>query len=208
MAKGQVLHTIDKAFLDGLVDGLQLQPLTSQQAEGKPLHRFVRGLIFSTQLVDFIENNLPNGYHAGWGQLIDDQGEWLSSENDIIVYRGKPEHEWKTTCLKFMLVQASQANVVIQCRAIVRTVDSDLRTYARQLSEFRSRLWLFAECCWAKSAQRCEQIRQDTLSAGYERFFYLYDHSYNSDVTKNYLGWREFREAIRALDKEQTRRRR
>jgi hypothetical protein len=197
MAYGRVDETIDQVQLAGLIAKTHmLSPLTTQQAEGSPLHHFVRGLIFSAQLLDILQSLIQNGFHAAWGQLVDDDGNLLSPENDIIVYHGTPRHTWETRSFTYSLIRSRDAVLVIQCRAIVRTVGGDLKDYAKKVKEFCPKIWLIAECCWAKTSERSAQIKKDAQSAGYEKFFFLYDHSRDADVTPNRPGWRELKQAI------------
>ena len=209
MPYGIVEQTVDANQLTELVSKLTgWSRLTTQQAEGNPLHHFVRGLIFSAELVDMVEDLVCNGYHAGWGQLVDREGGLLSPENDLIVYHGKPMKKWRTGSFTYSLIRSEDAVLVIQCRAIVRSVGEDLREYATKAKGFCPHIWLFAECCWAKSTARSAQIARDARAAGYEKFFYLYDHSRNEDVTHNFAGWHDFKQAIARSIRPVTRRRR
>ncbi len=159
MAYGKVDRTIDSVQLTTLIDKTHgLSPLTTQQAEGSPLHHFVRGLIFSAELVDIVKNLVHNGYHAGWGQLVDDAGKMLSPENDLIVYRGTSMHTWETGSFTYSLIRSRDAVLVIQCRAIVKSVGADLWDYADKVKQFCPETWLFAECCWSRTSARSLQI--------------------------------------------------
>ena len=198
MADGRVDQTLDQVQLFPLIDALRpLSLLTTQQADDtKPLHHFVRGLIFSATLLDLIRNILPNGHHAGWAQITDAEGNLLSPENDIVIYTGQPRHRWRTSSFEYSVIGSTDAKAVIQCRALVRSVGKDLSGYAKEVRRFCGHVWLFAECCWAKTAERRQEIARDAKEAGYAHFFYLYDFDRNNAVTPNLSGWRDFKSAL------------
>lgn len=208
MASGRIDTTVNQTELTPLIDKLQLQPLTTAQVEGGRLHLFVRGMMFSGELLDLMQEYLPAGYKAGWGQLIDRDGDFFSPESDIIIYEGNPVKTWKTSCFKYILVRDNQAHVVIQCRATIKTLGKDLRKYARDVKVFSPQVWLFTECCWAKTPERCAQLALDAKKAGYEKFFYLYDHTTNGEMNVNLAGWQEFKAELSKLKTDKTVKRR
>lgn len=191
--------TIDKTEVDRLIAELGLVSITTSQAEGKPLHHFVRGLLFSARLVDHVEEWVRNGHHAAWGQLVDDDGRFLSPENDLIIHQGKCEHTWKSRVMEFSIVRTRNAKAVIQCRAVVKGMDDELRTYCQDLKRFCPEVWLVSECCWAKTLGRCRQVAFDAKKAGYTHFTYLYDMTNKGDLNPNYAGWRELKEKVDRL---------
>jgi hypothetical protein len=76
----------------------------SSPSFGNPtIHDFVKGLILSTNIIDAIDKHIPNGYRADWGQVIDvGNGDILSKECDIIIYKDKPYKKIENKSMKFV----------------------------------------------------------------------------------------------------------
>ena len=138
-------------------------------------HDFVKGLVLSTNIIQVVDRHIPNGHRADWGQLIDEvDGNILSRECDIIIYSGKPYKFIQNKCMRYVLAVKTQTKVVIQVRSGIHSVSRDDRIYSRDLKRMVPQLWYFAECCWAKTKKRADDIRRDLRGAGYKQFFYLY----------------------------------
>jgi hypothetical protein len=161
--------------LDELVAKSTPYVLSSPSFGSPTIHDFVKGLILSTNIIEVIEKHIPNGYRADWGQVIDERdGNTLSKECDIIIYKGKPFKEIKNKMIKFVLIGKKQAMIVIQVRSSIQSVTKDDRNYCKELKKFIPKVWFIAECCWAKSKNRAEVIKQELTKAGYNQFFYFY----------------------------------
>jgi len=192
------LKALRRTALKSLIERLQLYPLTSEWlAEGKLLP-FVRGLIFSTYLMDEIRPYLK-GYHLDWGHVIDEDG-CLSPEADIIVYETDGRaYVWKNETIRFAFVHKKAVRLVIECKASLKQVTKEHKQKWQRLSEFVPELWLLAECCVAADASRVEKISRALLDIGYEKFSYLYRWFQYQETEVNEDGWHEFVEALANL---------
>ena len=186
--------------LDELLSKSTPYALSTPQLGSPTLHDFVKGLILSTNIIDMIEKHVPNGFRVDWGQVIDDDGNTLSKECDIIIYEGKPFKLVKNKSLKFALVNKEQAKVVIQVRSSIQSVTKDSKDYCKELKKFVSEVWFIAECCWAGSERRGTKIRSDLKKAGYKKFIYFYRMDENTlDKTLNYSDFIKFIEMIKKI---------
>ncbi len=158
-----------------LLDKSTPYSLSTPQLGNPTIHDFVKGLILSTNIIEVIDIHLPNGYRADWAQVIDVQnGNTLSKECDIVIYKGKPFKEIKNQSIKFVLVDRKQAKIVIQVRSSIQSVKQEDKTYCQELRKFVPEVWYIAECCWAKSKPRVNKIELELLKVGYSQFFYFY----------------------------------
>lgn len=171
MARKKIYYLITQE-LDGLIAKSTPYALSIGSST---VHDFVKGLILSTNIIEVIDDCLPNGYRADWGQVIDENdGNTFSRECDIIVYKGTPFKPIKNARMKFVLVDRKKVKVVIQVRSSIQSVTDDDRKYCRELKKFVPKVWYVAECCWAKSKSRAETIKRQLEEAGYDQFFYFY----------------------------------
>lgn len=69
----------------------ELFELTKTYPKEAPLHKFVKGHILSSALIEDIYQDFLTQYSMSWGQIL--RGDILSKEIDIIIYEGKPYHE-------------------------------------------------------------------------------------------------------------------
>jgi len=153
---------------------------------GNPtIHDFVKDLILSTNIIDVIDEEIPNGYRADWGQVIDSKsGNLLSKESDIIIYTGKPFKKIKNKCIRYVLVDKKNVRLVIQVRSSIQSVKSDDKEYCRELKQFSPKVWFVAECCLAKKKSTVQNINKKLKEAGYDQFYYFYRKDYDSLETK------------------------
>lgn len=165
------------------------------------LHDFVRGLIFSEKMIQIIDEHL-SGYNADWGQLVDERtGNYLSKECDIIIYKRHPIRAWGKKAIKFVAVENTAAQLVIQCCTSITSVTKEHRVYPQNLKKFVPEIWYLAECYWG-SKNKYNTIRKELEKAGYKRFFYLYrkyEKQGEMHTELNYDGWDEFIRSIRSL---------
>jgi len=139
------------------------------------LHYFVRGLILSTNIIEVIDKHIPNGYRVDWGQVIDEKdGNTLSKECDIIIYKEKPYKTIENNYIRFVLVDKNQAKIVIQVKTNIQSVTDEIKDYCKELKKFVPQVWFIAERCWAGSIKRLSTIEHQLKEAGYKQFFYLY----------------------------------
>jgi hypothetical protein len=168
-------HAAIAQELDELLTKSTPYALSSPSFGSPTIHDFVKGLILSTNIIEVMDRHIPNGYKADWGQVIDERdGNTLSRECDIIIYKGKPFKSIKNKSIKFVLVDKKQVKVVIQVRSSIQSVSRDDRKYCKELKKFVPAVWYIAECCWARSKNRADTIKKDLKNAGYVQFFYFY----------------------------------
>lgn len=186
--------------LDELVGKSSPYSMSSPQFGNPTLHDFVKGLILSTNIIEVIDKHLPNGYRADWGQVIEDDGNTLSKECDIIIYKGKPFKLIKNKSISFVLVNKKQTRIVIQVKSAIQSVTKDNREYSKELRKFVPELWFIAECCWAKSKTRTAKVEKELKKSGYKEFVYFYRMDENSfNKTINYDSFVKFISAIKRL---------
>lgn len=159
--------------LDELIAKCTPHALSSPSLGTPTFHDFVKGLVLSTSIIELIDRHIPNGYRADWGQVIDESGNILSRECDIIIYRDKPYKLIENKCMRYVLAHKQQAKIVIQARSAIESVTRDDKIYSRDIRRSVPRLWYMAECCLAKSKARVRTITRDLRAAGYAQFFYL-----------------------------------
>lgn len=160
--------------LDELLAKSTPYALSSPSFGSPTIHDFVKGLILSTNIIEVIDKHIPNGYRVDWGQVIDEDGNTLSKECDIIIYEGKSFKTIKNRCINFVLVNKKQAKLVIQVKSSIQSVTKDDKKYCSELKKFVPEIWYVSECCWAKSRNRVNTVRQQLKKAGYNQFFYFY----------------------------------
>lgn len=185
--------------LDELLAKSPPYPLSTPQLGTPTLHDFVKGLILSTNIVDVIANHLPNGYRVAWGQVIDKDGNTLSRECDIIIYKDTPYKEIKNKSMKFVLVKKEQARIVIQVKSSIESVKEDDRKYCRALKKFTPKVWYIAECCWARNKNRVKKVGRELKDAGYEHFFYWYRRDDSLERTIDYEPFLKFVKLIKSI---------
>lgn len=168
-------HAAIAQELDELLPKSTPYALSSPSFGNPTIHDFVKGLILSTNIMEVIDKHLPNGYRVAWGQVIDTRdGNALSKECDIIIYKGKPFKEIKNSSIKFVLVDKKHAKVVIQVRSSIQSITGEDRKYCKELKKFVTKVWFITECCWAKSKNRVSTIKRELGKAGCNEFFYFY----------------------------------
>jgi hypothetical protein len=187
--------------LDVLIAEATPYSLSSPSFGNPTIHDFVKGLILATNIIKVIEKYQPEGYYADWGQVIDKRsGNALSNESDIIIYKGRPGCKTiKNQSMRFVLVDKSQARVVIQVKSGIDSIRQEDRTYCRSLSRFVPGLWFFAECCWANSPSRVKAIRSGLKRAGYKEFFYLY--SMDDEKSRKSIDYSQFVRFVELIKK-------
>ena len=187
--------------LDELITKSTPYALSSPSFGNPTIHDFVKGLILSTNIIEVIDRHLPNGYRADWGQVIDEKdGNTLSKECDIIIYKSQPFKQIKNKSIKFVLVDKKQTKIVIQVKSSIQSVTAEDKKYCRELNKFVSKDWFIAECCWAGSKNRASVINRDLKNAGYNQFFYFYRMNVNTfDKTIDYEPFVKFINLIKKI---------
>jgi hypothetical protein len=162
--------------LDELLSKSTPYALSSPSFGSPTIHDFVKGLILSTNIIDVIDKHLSRSRHivADWGQIIDEDGNTLSKECDVIIYKNTAFKEINNKSIRFVLVDKKQTKVVIQVRSSIQSVTADDKKYCKELKKFVPEIWYIAECCWAGSKNRADAIKRELKKVGYKHFFYFY----------------------------------
>jgi hypothetical protein len=191
------LKTLRKARLYSLIDRLDLYPLTTRFEQQEPLFLFARGLIFSSALIEEIRQDLPRQYGVAWGQIMDDDGT-LSPETDVIIYEGRPYHEWRTEIVHFTIVPKGQVKAAVECCESFRPT-KHLKKHLDGLLKFAPVVFLFAECFWSKARYRYKDKREILRAFGFSDAFFLYKWYYGTNRDPNETDWFRFLDTIRNL---------
>jgi hypothetical protein len=134
---------------------------------------FVKGLILSTNIIRVIEDHLPELFNIDWGQILAADGNTLSNECDIIIYRGKPHKLFENKRMRYVFVKKDKVRLVIQVKSSISSVSWDDKKYCADLKKFSQHIWYIAECCIASKPIRVKTIKNNLKSCGYERFIYF-----------------------------------
>jgi len=186
--------------LDELIAKSPPYSLSTPEFGNPTLHDFVKGLILSTNIIEVIDKHLPKGYSADWGQVIDDDGNTLSKECDIIVYKGTPFKHIKNKSISFVLINKDKAKIIIQVKSGIQSVTKDSTEYCKAVKRFAPEVWFMAECCWAKSESRACKIGRELKKGGYRHFIYFYRMDDGTLIkTINYEPFVKFIKMIRKL---------
>ena len=162
---------------------------------------FARGLRFSSLLIYKIrELLLGSNLTANWGQIVREDGEY-SNECDIIIHVNGHEYCWNgegrtEKVMDFKFVAPEKVKAVISCKSYIKTNTIE-KEYFQNLSNYISKIWLFAECCPKSSVKT---IRKNAQAAGYEFFWHLYTFEKKKGETKDALNeWEDFVKTVKTL---------
>lgn len=173
----------------------------SEKSKGRILP-FIRGLRFSSQLIYATRQIIKHKYLTNWGHLLDDDGNYCSSECDIIIHKDEHHLKWnggdeenKGSIMDFHFVSRKDAIVVISCKSYLKYGQID-KNYCKDMKKYNNNVWLFAECC---PDGKVSKIRKEASKAGYKEFFYLYTWDGKNKIKENENGWLSFIEKLKKL---------
>jgi hypothetical protein len=190
----QMFQTFQTWRIDPFIRGME-----ARRQKGKILP-FVRGLRLSALLIYAIREMLEGtSLTANWGHLVDESGNFCSCECDVIIHHeGGHIRRWdgtKNPIMDFRFIAQGNTVAVISCKSYLRSGDIDTE-YCNLMEPFVKKIWLFAECCGPRST---ETIRAKAVKYGYERFWYLYTWSKQTEPRPNKGGWYEFVQEVKKL---------
>lgn len=179
-----------------------LRSLDKNQGKNKgAILPFIRGLRFSALLIYEIRKAL-NGtaLKVTWGHILDENGEYCSSECDIIIYKGSYFARWNgngSDCvMDFQFIEKDNAIAVISCKSFVKSSTVE-REYCINMKKYVDKVWLFAECCGPQSSKSIDKVAKNT---GYEYFWHLYTWNQKTDDIKDCLDqWEHFIKSVKEL---------
>ena len=175
-AMGKILSTEDFESLANKLAKWRLDPsiklMESKKSKGRILC-FVKGLRLSAEIAYLIRNIISTGnIEVNWGHLIDDKGESCSPECDIILHQPGQIQRWNGSdrpIMDFKFIERKNALGIVSCKSLTRSIDKE---YCKDFQKYKMKnIFLFVECCNAKSVDR---LKKQAKAAGYKGFYYLY----------------------------------
>lgn len=174
--------------------------------EGGGVFDFVKGLRLAARLIYILKEKLAtHGLDANWGQIMDDSGDYLSPECDIIVHANGHVDRWNGegpseigNVMDFRFIELRNVLAVISCKSYLASIsDKDCKYCGRLKPYLKGRkLWLFAECV-PKGKER--EIRGKARKVGHDVLWYLYTwDDKNLLPEQDRPQWQEF---LKAVDK-------
>lgn len=175
-----------------------IRDLEKRKAKGRVLP-FVRGLRFSALLIYEIRKAISSkNLSANWGHILDDDGELVSNEADIIIHKPGFFHQWngnEKPVMDFKFIEKENAMLVISCKSFLKTSEIEVEYY-NNMKNFVDKIWLFAEACGPESAAN---IETESKKIGYDNFYYLYTWSPKTEIKNNTDGWLKFLQDLKKL---------
>jgi hypothetical protein len=165
---------------------------------------FVRGLRMSALIIYQLREILSDtDYSAYWGQIISEDGKYLSNECDILISKkGAFEKKWngegQENIMDFRFIRQEHVKLAISCKSFLTTSEVE-KEYCENMKKYIDHVWLFAECCGPQSVELIQKIATEY---GYGDFFYLYTWNRLVEVQATKLDenvWRNFEKRIREL---------
>jgi hypothetical protein len=179
-----------------------LRALDKNQTKNKgAILPFIRGLRFSALLIYEIRKTLDGtSLKVSWGHILDENGEYCSSECDIIIYKNGCYARWngnESGCvMDFRFIEKKNAVAVISCKSYIKSSTVE-KEYCINMKKYVDKVWLFAECCGPKSSKSIKTVAQNT---GYEHFWHLYTWNQKTDDIDDCLDqWESFIKSIKEL---------
>jgi hypothetical protein len=175
--------------------------------EGGGVFDFVKGLRLAARLIYILKEKLTkHGLDANWGQIMDENGVYLSPECDIIVHTSGHLDRWNGegpsemgNVMDFRFIELSHVLAVISCKSYLTSISEKDRRYCERLKGYLKgrKLWLFAECI---PKGKKKEMLSKAKKAGHDVLWYLYAWD-----DKNLLPeqdrplWQEFLQAVDGL---------
>ncbi len=200
-AMGKILSTEDFESLANKLAMWRLDPsiklMESKKSKGRILG-FVKGLRLSAQIAYLIRNILSaHSIDVNWGHLIDNNGQSCSPECDIIIHQPGYIQKWNGSdrpIMDFKFINCGDALGIVSCKSLTRSVDKE---YCKDFKKYKMKnIFLFVECCNAKSVDR---LKKQAKAAGYKGFYYLYTIEKDGYININGNVYINFIKAIQAL---------
>jgi hypothetical protein len=172
-------QTLSLEALSGLTAELKMlrqYPPVTQRSPGRyegDILGFVRGLRLSARVLYFLREHLSDtGLDVCWGHLLSENEDSCSPECDIIVHDKGIVRRWngfENPIMNFTFVRANAARIVISCKSVLTSIDTD---YPKSLRKHGvKQVFLFAESC---RASQLGALRKKARAAGYAGVWCLY----------------------------------
>ncbi len=164
---------------------------------------FVRGLRMSALIIYQLREILSDtDYSAYWGQIINEDGDYLSNECDILISRkdsyvkkwnGEGDNQ---DIMDFRFIRNDHVKLVISCKSFLTTAKVE-KDYCENMKKYVDEVWLFAECC---GPQSIEPIKTVSIEYGYSQFWHLYTwNRLSGETTLQDNLWKCFELKVREL---------
>ncbi len=163
-----------------LTDWRSNHEIRQADKEGGGVFDFVKGLRLATRLIYILKNKLAQySLDANWGQILDENGEYLSPECDIIIHKGKEVDRWNGeggdhgNVMDFRFIELKNVVVVISCKSYLTSISVKDRKYCQRLKPYLKgkELWLFAECV---PIGKEKDLDKKSKEIGHNKLLYLY----------------------------------
>lgn len=175
--------------------------------EGGGVFDFVKGLRLAARLIYILRERLAkHSLEANWGQVMDDNGVYLSPECDIIVHANGHLDRWNGegpseigNIMDFRFIELKHVLAVISCKSYLSSVSERDQKYCARLKPYLKgrKLWLFAECI-PKGKEK--EMRGKARKAGHDVLWYLYTwDDKNLLPEQDRPQWQEFLQAVDKL---------
>lgn len=178
--------------------------------EGGGVFDFVKGLRLAARLIYILKNKLAEyKLDANWGQILDDNGVYLSPECDIIIHRGQHIDQWDgeggniPNVMDFRFIELKKVLAVISCKSYFTGISQEDRNYCKRLKPYLKgkKFWLFAECI-PKGKEKA--IDEKVRSIGHNKLWYLYTwDDDNLDPEEDRKLWEKFFDEIDRIGKKE-----
>jgi len=174
--------------------------------EGGGVFDFVKGLRLATRLIYILKNRLSQ-YHldANWGQILDEDGFYLSPECDIIVHKEGHFDRWNgeggeiRNVMDFRFIELQKVVAVISCKSYLTSISEDYKKHCRKIKPYLKGkiFWLFAECV---PIGKEKELERKVKSIGHNRLWYLYSwDEMNFQPEENRPLWGKFLDEVDML---------
>jgi hypothetical protein len=136
---------------------------------------FVRGLRLSARIIYFLRKYLSDlSLEVDWGHLVDVDENYISRECDIVIHKAGIYQEWdgfQNPIMHFRFIKCDKTVAVVSCKSFISSASQIDTNYCTYMQPYVKNVFLFAECCPARSLPF---IRKKLSQAGYAGFGYLY----------------------------------
>lgn len=169
--------------------------------QGAGVFDFVKGLRLAARLTYILKEKLSQ-YHldANWGQILDEDGFYLSPECDIIIHKDGHIDRWNgegvgiDNVMDFRFIELKKVVAVISCKSYLTTISKKYTNYCQRLKPYLKgkEFWLFAECI---PTGKEKILNKKARSIGHSKFWYLYtwdresaEHEENRPLWAKFIG--------------------
>jgi hypothetical protein len=177
--------------------------------QGAGIFDFVKGLHLAARLTYILKEKLsPYHLDANWGQILDEDGFYLSPECDIIVHKEGHFDRWDgeggdiNNIMDFRFIELKKVVAVISCKSYLTSITKKYTNYCQRMKLYLEgrEFWLFAECI---PNGKEKNLNKKARSIGHNGFWYLYTwDKKRAEPEENRPLWEKFIDEIDKLGQE------